>query len=61
MNAIHSATSVIGAIVDLSHRPHYVHWHFFQMSVPNIVVILLMIAVFWLAILVPFPGRRRGR
>ncbi len=52
--------AVIGALFDLSHAPHYVHWHFFQMSVPNIVVILAMIAVFWLAILLPFPtGARR--
>jgi len=52
---------VIGALFDLSHAPHYVHWHFFQMSVPNVVVILVMIAVFWLAILLPFPGRARRR
>ena len=38
---------------------HYVHWHFFQMSVANIVVILLMIAVFVAAILLPFPHRGR--
>ena len=48
---------VIGALVDLSHPAHYVHWHFFQMSVANVVVILLMIAVFAAAILIPF---RRG-
>jgi hypothetical protein len=59
--ALPSLNPVIGAIVDLSHRPHYAHWHFFQMSVANVVVIVLMIAVFWLAILAPFPGRHRGR
>jgi hypothetical protein len=49
------------ALVDLSHAPRYVHWHFFQMSVPNVVVVVAMIAVFWLAVLVPFPGRARRR
>jgi hypothetical protein len=50
---------LLGAIFDLSHAPHYVHWHFFVMSVPNIVVILLMIVVFAAAILLPFPSRGR--
>jgi hypothetical protein len=50
---------VFGALFDLSHPAHYLHWHFFQMSVANVVVILLMIAVFVAAILVPFPKRER--
>ena len=50
---------VLGALFDLSHPAHYVHWHFFQMSVANVVVILLMIAVFVAAILIPFPKRQR--
>lgn len=50
---------VLAALFDLSHPAHYVHWHFFQMSVANVVVILLMIAVFAAAILVPFH-RREG-
>ncbi|MDX6668883.1 MAG: hypothetical protein QOK04_2263 [Solirubrobacteraceae bacterium] len=48
---------LLGAVFDLHHPAHLVHWHFFQMSVSNIVVIGLMIAVFWLAIVLPFPGR----
>ena len=51
----------LGAIFDLSGHPTYVHWHFFQMSVANVLVIVLMIVVFWLAILVPFPAARRTR
>jgi hypothetical protein len=50
---------VLAAVFDLSHPAHYVHWHFFQMSVANIVVILLMIAVFIAALLLPFPTRGR--
>ncbi len=52
---------VLAALFDLSGPPQYVHWHFFQMSVPNVVVILLMIAVFVAAILIPFPRRERSR
>lgn len=51
----------VAALFDLSNPAHYVHWHFFQMSVPNLVVILLMIAVFVAAILIPFPKRLRER
>ncbi len=51
---------VLGALFDLSNPAEYVHWHFFQMSVANVVVILLMIAVFIAAILIPFPKRPRA-
>ena len=53
--------TVIAAIVNLNHTPHYVHWHFFQMSVPNVVVIGVMLLVFVLAIVLPFPGAARRR
>jgi hypothetical protein len=53
---------VMGAIVNLNHPARVVEWHFIQLSVANIVVIGLMILVFVLAIVLPFPGaaRRRG-
>lgn len=50
---------VFAALFDLSHPAHYLHWHFFQMLVANVVVILMMMAVFVAAILIPFPKRRR--
>jgi hypothetical protein len=56
--------SVLAAIFNLNHPSHLVHWHFFQMSVSNIVVIGVMLIVFALAIALPFPGaasRRRNR
>jgi hypothetical protein len=57
-----SSIGVLGAVFNLNHPAHVVHWHFFQMTVSNIVVIVLMLVVFALAILLPFPGgaRRRG-
>lgn len=56
--------SVLAAVFNLNDPSHVVHWHFFQMSVSNVVVIGLMLVVFVLAIALPFPGgasRRRGR
>jgi len=44
-------------VFDLNGPAHYVHWHFFQMSVANLLVIVLMIVVFIAAILLPFPKR----
>jgi hypothetical protein len=43
------------AIFNLNHPAHYAHWHFIQISVSNIVVIVLMAIVFVAAILAPFP------
>jgi len=43
------------AIFNLNHPAHTVHWHFFTMTVSNVVVIVLMLIVFAVAILAPFP------
>ena len=50
---------MIAAIVNLNHPANTVHWHFFSMSVANVVVIALMLVVFAVAILAPFPGHGR--
>jgi hypothetical protein len=54
--------AVIGAVFNLNHPAHTVDWHFIHMSVANVVVIALMLVVFVLALLLPFPGAagRRG-
>jgi hypothetical protein len=51
--------SVLGAVFDLNYPAHVVHWHFIQLSVSNIVVIGVMLLVFALAIVLPFPGSAR--
>jgi hypothetical protein len=48
----------LASIVNLNRPASYVHWHFFQMSVANVVVIGLMLVVFAAAIVLPFPGGR---
>jgi hypothetical protein len=52
---------MLGAIVNLNHPAHYIHGGFFQMSVPNLIAIIVMLVVFALAITLPFPGHRRRR
>ena len=37
----------------------YLHWGFILISLPNLVLILVMIALFILALVLPFPGRRQ--
>lgn len=48
----------MAAVFNLNHHASYVHWHFFQMSVSNVLVIVAMLVVFFVAIFAPFP---RGR
>jgi hypothetical protein len=43
----------------MNHPGVYLHWGVIQISVANLVVIGLMIAVFIIALFVPFPGRKR--
>jgi hypothetical protein len=47
--------AALSAPVNLNHSGHYLHWGVIQISVANLVVILLMIAIFIAAILLPFP------
>jgi hypothetical protein len=50
---------MIAAIFNLNSPANTVHWHFFTMSVSNVIVIVLMLVVFAVAILAPFPGHGR--
>ena len=46
--------------VNLDHPGHYVHWGVIQISVANLVVVGVMVLLFVLAIVLPFP-KGRGR
>jgi hypothetical protein len=60
MGLVRAAGGALGAPIDLNHTGHYVHWGVVQISVANLVVIVLMVVVFAAALLLPFPkGRRR--
>lgn len=52
--------SMLGALINLGGSGHYVHWGFIQISVANLIVILLMVVTFFAALLIPFH-RRGGR
>ena len=51
--------ALLAALVNLGGTGRYIHWGFIQISVANLIVIILMIVVFVLAIFLPFP--RHGR
>lgn len=57
--ARHTFPRMLAAIFNLNGHATYVHWHFIQLSVPNLIVLILMIVVFIAAILLPFPGHRQ--
>jgi hypothetical protein len=52
----HPSVTAIGAVFNLNHPAHTVDWSFIHLSVANVIVIGLMLVVFVLAILLPFPG-----
>jgi hypothetical protein len=49
------------APINLHHTPAFFHWGVIQISVANFIVICIMLALFILAILLPFPKGRRRR
>lgn len=51
----------LGALFPLDHLGHYVTWHWLNVSVSNLIVIVLMVAVFVTALLAPFPGKKSRR
>lgn len=52
-------TAVMGAVFNLSHPAHVVHWHFIKLPLANVIVIALMLVAFAVAIALPFPGAAR--
>jgi hypothetical protein len=49
------------ALLPLDHLGHYIQWHFIDISVANLTVIVLMVVTFAAALLLPFPGRGRRK
>src|SRR5579863_5182284 len=46
--------------VDLNAPGGYLNWSIFTISEANLVLIAVMVAIFGIALLAPFPGRRHG-
>jgi len=45
---------IVGAIVNLNHPDHYIHWGFILISMANFIVIVILVVLFILAISIPF-------
>ncbi|MDA8068523.1 MAG: hypothetical protein M0T77_07930 [Actinomycetota bacterium] len=51
----------MAAIFNLNHPAPYVHWLFIDVSLSNVLAVVVMVVVFVAAILLPFPhGRSQG-
>jgi hypothetical protein len=51
----------MGAVFNLNHPAHVVHWGFIKLSLSNVIVIAVMLIVFAMAIALPFPGAAARR
>jgi hypothetical protein len=57
-----SLTSTVpGAHGLLSRRAYFLHWGVVQISLTNFIIIVLMLVLFALALIVPFPGGKGGQ
>ena len=58
---MNTSLAVNGAMaVDLNSPGRYLNWSIFTISVANLVLIAVMVGIFGIALLAPFPGRRHG-
>jgi hypothetical protein len=58
---MNTSLAVNGAMaVDLNSPGRYLNWSIFTISVANLVLIAVMMVIFGIALLAPFPGRRHG-
>ena len=48
-------------LVNLNHPGHYMHWSIFTISVANLIIIAVMVVLFGLALLIPFPRSKKSR
>lgn len=51
--------AVFGAVFNLSNPGKFISWGWFQISLANLIVIILMIVTFIAALFIPFPGRNK--
>jgi hypothetical protein len=51
-------TRLLAAVVNLDQPGRYLHWSIFSVSEANLVLIGVMVVIFGLALLLPFPGSR---
>jgi hypothetical protein len=49
----------LASMIPMDTHGTYVHWGVIQISAANLVVIALMLILFAIALLAPFPGRKK--
>jgi hypothetical protein len=54
-----TVATLLGALIELGGSGHYVSWGRLSISLANLTVVGVMVAVFVLAILLPHPRRPR--
>lgn len=52
-------TVLLAGAIPMDAPGTFLHWGVIQISVANLLVIILMVVVFALALLLPFPGKTR--
>ena len=50
----------LAVFVNLNHPQHYFHWSIFTISIANLIIIAIMMVIFGLAVLLPFPKSRES-
>lgn len=50
---------IVGSLINLNHPQHYVHWSIFTIAVANLIIIAIMVVIFGLALLLPFPKAQK--
>jgi hypothetical protein len=50
-----------GNLINLNQPQHYFHWSIFTISIANLLIIALMVIIFGLALLLPFPRDRKSQ
>jgi len=60
LHAVLLEAQPLASLFSLNGHPRYVHAGWFLISVANLTVILAMIAVFCIALVLPFPGEHAG-
>jgi hypothetical protein len=57
--AMSSHFTLLASVFPMDTHGRYLHWGVIQISVANLVVIVLMLVVFVVALFAPFPGRKK--
>jgi hypothetical protein len=50
---------IIASLINLNNPGHYIHWSIFTVSIANLVIIAVMVAIFGVALLLPFPKAKK--